>query len=60
MVKNENGEMEQLYMFTGADTVAGVVHARLAKAGKKVEHLGIIFALLVVYLVLIGYPYWFM
>lgn len=38
--KNENGEMEKLFMFTGNQTVAGNVHVTLGKSGKKVEHIG--------------------
>jgi len=36
--KNENGEIENLYLFTGKENVAGTVHVKLK--GKKVDHLG--------------------
>jgi len=36
--KNENGEIENLYLFTGKENIAGTVHVKLK--GKKVEHLG--------------------
>jgi len=39
-VKNDAGELEPIYLFTGRDTIAGDVHVRLGKI-KKVEHIGI-------------------
>jgi len=40
-VKNDTGELEPIYLFTGRDTVAGQVHVRLGKGTKKLEHIGI-------------------
>lgn len=37
--RNENGEIEQLYLFTNEDTIAGKVHVKFNKA-KKIEHIG--------------------
>jgi vacuolar protein sorting-associated protein 26 len=37
--KNENGEEEKLFLFTGSDTIQGNVHVKLNKS-KKVEHIG--------------------
>jgi hypothetical protein len=36
--KNENGEIEHLYLFSGKETVAGTVSCKVN--GKKIEHLG--------------------
>lgn len=38
--KGENGEIENLYLFTANDSVTGTVHIKLPK-GKKLEHMGI-------------------
>lgn len=37
--KNENGDVERLYLFTGNETVAGTVNVTL-KNNKKIEHIG--------------------
>jgi len=39
-MKNENGELENMYLFTHSDSVGGLVHVKIPK-GKKLEHLGI-------------------
>lgn len=39
-VKNENKEVENLYLFTGMDNISGFVHLKL-KSGKQVDHIGI-------------------
>jgi len=39
-MKNENGDLENMYLFTFNDTVAGQVHVKLPK-GKALEHMGI-------------------
>lgn len=39
-MRNENKELENLYLFTGRDTISGTVHFKV-KPGKKVEHIGI-------------------
>jgi len=39
-MKNENGDLENMFLFTFSDTVAGQVHVKLPK-GKKLEHMGI-------------------
>jgi len=39
-MKNENGDLENMFLFTFNDTVAGQVHIKLPK-GKKLEHMGI-------------------
>ena len=39
LFRNEQDQEEKLYLFTGKETVAGVVHLRLK--GKKLEHIGI-------------------
>lgn len=39
LYKTEDGEQEQLYLFTGADTIAGEVVIDLK--GKKLDHIGI-------------------
>jgi len=38
--RNENGEIEQLVLFTNDDVISGKVHVKLNKA-KKIEHYGI-------------------
>jgi len=59
-VKNENGEVEELYLFTGSDDVAGTVYLDLPK-GKKLEHTGVKIELigLIEYLYDRGNPYEF-
>jgi len=59
-VKNENGELEELYLFTGNDDVSGSVYVDLPK-GKKLEHTGIKVELigLIEYLYDRGNPYEF-
>jgi len=59
-VKNENGELEELYLFTGSDDVSGTVFVDIPK-GKKIEHTGIKIELigLIEYLYDRGNPYEF-
>jgi len=40
-VKNDAGELEPTYLFTGRDTIAGQVLVKLGKKGQKLEHIGI-------------------
>jgi len=59
-VKNENGDMEDLFLFTGHDTLEGTVFVDVPKQ-KKVEHIGIKIELIgmIEYLYDRGNPYEF-
>jgi len=59
-VKNENGDIEELYLFTGSDDISGVANIDLPR-GKKIEHTGIKIELigLIEYLYDRGNPYEF-
>jgi hypothetical protein len=58
--KNENGDMEELYLFTGNDDISGTVSCDIPKA-KKIEHIGIKIELIgmIEYLYDRGNPYEF-
>jgi len=59
-VKNENGEFEDLFMFTGNEDVCGTVFVDIPK-GKKIEHIGMKIEMigLIEYLYDRGNPYEF-
>jgi len=59
-VKNENGEVEDLYLFTGTDDICGSVSVDIPK-NKKIEHIGMKIELigLIEYLYDRGSPYEF-
>lgn len=40
VMKDENGNRQLVYLFTGLDSIAGTVHVNL-KNKKKVEHIGL-------------------
>jgi len=39
-VKNDAGELEPIFLFTGRDTISGQVLVKLGGKGRKVEHIG--------------------